>query len=154
MAALGSLEKTLDELLVKKAPFQLPANAKEWIVQFSPWITLILLILLLPAVLVVLGLGVALGGLASAHGLPVGPLYWVAMLVLLAQIVVMAISIPALMKRKRSGWELVFYSELASAVYAVVNWLSHPFDIVGLIGALIGVLIGLYVLFQIRPLYR
>ena len=35
----------LDFYLVKKAPFQLPDAAKEIIVKFGPWITVVLLIL-------------------------------------------------------------------------------------------------------------
>jgi len=30
---------SLDYYLVKKAPFQLPDNLKEWLVQYGPWIT-------------------------------------------------------------------------------------------------------------------
>ena len=34
--ALGQLEKFLEEYLVKKAPFTLPTNIKEIIVNFAP----------------------------------------------------------------------------------------------------------------------
>ena len=55
----------LDFYLVKKAPFQLPDGAKEWIVQFGPWITVVLLILTL-FVVVEIGLMIAaLPGLFS-----------------------------------------------------------------------------------------
>lgn len=154
MSALGDLETKLDDLLVAKAPFQLPANVKEWIVKFSPWITLVLLILLLPAVLAVIGLGAVVGGVATTYGVVVGPLYWLALIVLIVEIGLMAFSIPALLKRQKSGWNLVFYSQLISIAYAVLNWLSSPLDVIGLLFSLIGVVIGLYILFQIRPLYR
>lgn len=44
---MNQLEDLLTEYLVKKAP-ALPANVKEVIVNFAPWITLILVILALP----------------------------------------------------------------------------------------------------------
>ena len=40
-ASLSKLESTLEEYLVKKAPYQLPADVKEGIVKFGPWIILI-----------------------------------------------------------------------------------------------------------------
>ena len=53
---LKQLEDLLSEYLVKKAP-ALPANIKEAIVNFAPWVTLVVLILTLPVVLAVFGLG-------------------------------------------------------------------------------------------------
>src|SRR5688572_3390229 len=47
----------LDFYLVKKAPFQIPDAGRELIVKFGPWITVVLLILLLPVLLFALGLG-------------------------------------------------------------------------------------------------
>ena len=61
----------LDFYLVKKAPFQIPDGAREWIVKFGPWITVVLLILTLPLLLVVLGIGTVLipfGGPGYATG--------------------------------------------------------------------------------------
>ena len=44
---LKQLEDLLSEYLVKKAP-ALPANIREAIVNFAPWVTLVVLILTLP----------------------------------------------------------------------------------------------------------
>jgi hypothetical protein len=55
-------------------------------------------------------------------------------------------ALPGLVARKMSGWTLAFYGELASIVTAL---LAGSF-----VGAILGGLIGLYILFQIRPLYR
>ena len=52
----------LDFYLVQKAPFQLPDNAKEWIVKYGPWIAIVLLILALPPLLFALGLSTVLVG--------------------------------------------------------------------------------------------
>jgi hypothetical protein len=131
----------LDFYLVKKAPFQIPDGAKEWIVKWGPWISLVILILLLPALLFALGLsafflpfaGVAAPGLAFA---------WIFLVVELGLIVA---SLPGLFARKIGGWRLAFYARLASIVYGLLSY--------AIIGAIVGGLISLYVLFQIREKY-
>jgi len=132
----------LDYYLVKKAPFQIPENGKEWIVKFGPWITLLLLILSLPALLFVFGIGAALTpfagyGYASAFG--------VATFVLIVQIALQAMALPGLFARKMTGWTLIFYADVVNFVYSIVQgqYLS----------ALLGALIGFYILFQIRGKY-
>ncbi|HWB30402.1 MAG TPA: hypothetical protein VG736_07865 [Vicinamibacterales bacterium] len=131
----------LDFYLVKKAPFQIPDGAKEWIVKWGPWISVVILILLLPALLFALGIsafflpfaGVAAPGLAFA---------WLFLVVELGLIVA---SLPGLFARKMSGWKLAFYARLASIVYGLLSY--------AIIGAIVGGLISLYVLFQIREKY-
>jgi len=58
----------LDFYLVKKAPFQIPDTGRELIVRFGPWITVVLLILLLPILLFALGLGALVMPFAGAGG--------------------------------------------------------------------------------------
>ncbi|MEO6222685.1 MAG: chromate transporter [Vicinamibacterales bacterium] len=132
----------LDFYLVKKAPFQLPAEVREFFVKFGPWIALIFLLLSLPALLVMLGVGAAL----MPFG---GPVYGVGFtyltVVLLAQLVLLGLALPGLFKRKMSAWRLIFYSQLIGIVFSLLSG--------SILGALVGGLIGLYVLFQIRPLY-
>ena len=133
----------LDFYLVKKAPFQIPDNAKEWIVKYGPWITVVLLVLMLPAILFVLGVGSALmpfGGYAYATG------FGLAAIFLVINVGLMVAALPGLFARKMSGWNLMFYARLIGIVY---SFLSYAF-----IGGIIGGIIGLYILFQIRPLYK
>jgi len=132
----------LDFYLVKKAPFQLPAEVKEFLVKFGPWIALILLVLWLPGLLLMLGLGTAFMPFGGAF-YTVGFTYLT--VVLLAQIVLLAVALPGLFKRKMSAWRLTFYSELVSIAFSLLSG--------AVFGAIIGGLIGLYILFQIRPLY-
>jgi hypothetical protein len=60
--------------------------------------------------------------------------------------VLMIAALPGLFARRRSGWNLIFYSEL---LHIVTSLLSGA-----IIGGLFGGLIGLYILFQIRTLYH
>ena len=132
----------LDFYLVKKAPFQLPKEVKEFFVKFGPWIALILLLLWLPGLLLMLGVGTAFmpfGGAVYSVGFTFASVF------LLGQLVLLGLALPGLFKRKMSAWRLIFYSQLVGIVFSVLMG--------SIVGALIGGLIGLYILFQIRPLY-
>ena len=131
-----------DFYLVKKAPFQLPKEVKEFLVKFGPWIALVWLVLSLPALLVMLGIGTAFmpfGGAVYSVG------FTFVSVVLLAQLVLLGLALPGLFKRKMSAWRLMFYSQLIGIVSSLLMG--------SIFGAIIGGLIGLYILFQIRPLY-
>jgi hypothetical protein len=133
----------LDFYLVKKAPFQIPDGGREWIVKFGPWITVVLLILTLPILLFALGLGTILipfGGLGYATG------FGVLTLVVALEIGLMIAALPGLFARKMSGWMLLFYSQLVSIVYSILMG--------AIVSGLLFGLISLYILFQVRPLYR
>ena len=132
----------LDFYLVKKAPFQIPDAGREWIVKFGPWITVVLLILVLPILLAALGIGAVFmpfGGAGYAAG------FGVMTIVIAIEIGLMIAALPGLFARKMSGWTLLFYSQLVSIVYNVLSG-----NVVG--GLLMG-LIGLYILFQVRAKY-
>ncbi len=133
----------LDLYLVKKAPFQIPDAGREWIVKFGPWITLVLLILTLPLLLVALGIGaifMPFGGIGYATGFGFLTLF------VIAEIGLMIAALPGLFNRTMAGWRLLFYAQLVSIVHSLLSG-----SVVG--GLLFGV-IALYVLFQVRPLYR
>jgi hypothetical protein len=133
----------LEFYLVQKAPFQIPPEGKEWIVKYGPWITVILLIFFLPALLVVLGIGAAFvpfAGVGYATG------FGYAAVLLLVQIGLMLVALPGLFARKMTGWNMLFYSRIVSFVATLLMG--------AIISALVGALIGFYILFQIRPLYK
>ena len=134
----------LDFYLVKKAPFQIPDGGKEALVKYGPWIAVIFLILSLPVLLFALGLSAFVApwllgaGYAAGFGiLTIGTFIYFGLLVA---------ALPGLFARKMSGWTLAFYGELVIIVSQLLS--------LNIFSAIIGGLIGLYVLFQIRPLYR
>jgi len=133
----------LDFYLVQKAPFQIPDNIKEVIVKYGPWITAVLLLLSLPPLLVVLGVGTALmpfGGVGYAAG------FGYLTVVLIIQIGLTVMALPGLFARKMAGWRLLFYSQLVNVVFGLLSG--------SIVGALIGAVISLYILFQVRSLYQ
>ena len=133
----------LDYYLVGKAPFQIPDEAKEWIVKYGPWITIVLLVLTLPPLLVVLGIGavfVPFGGVGYATGL--GYLAFG----LIVQFGLTVASLPGLFARRLSGWKLLFYARIVSLVFTLLAG--------GIVSALVGGLFSMYILFQVRALYK
>ncbi|PIQ78475.1 chromate transporter [Candidatus Peregrinibacteria bacterium CG11_big_fil_rev_8_21_14_0_20_46_8] len=142
---LQQLEHVLDEYLIHKAPFQLPGGLKQFIVKVAPWLNLLFIITLLPVVLFALGLGAILSpfllfGDAAYHaGAGLFTLIFAA-----GSIVLQAIAVPGLFKRNAQGWNFLYYATLLMAVADIVY-----FSITGLIG----VLISLYILFQVKSLY-
>ena len=133
----------LEYYLVTKAPFQLPDNVKEWIVQYGPWITIVLLVIALPPLLFLLGVGsflVPFAGVGYATG------FGYLMLGLIVQLGLTVAALPGLFARKMSGWNLLFYARVVGFVMGLLSG--------AVVGALVGVVISLYILFQVRPLYK
>lgn len=141
---MNQLDATLDQYLVKKAP-GIPANWQEVLVKFLPWITLVFLILALPPVLFVLGLGTLVLPFSFLAGPTAGFELGFAMIFLIATLVLEALAIPGLFKRKLSAWRLLYYSTLLNAVYSLLS--------MNIGGLIIGTLLSLYILFQIKHHY-
>jgi hypothetical protein len=138
----------LNEWLVKKAP-ALPKNIKEIIVKFAPWLEILGIIIGVPAVLAFLGMGAMMGSLVPYAGYGMaraGGLYLVGMIFFIVTLVLQGLSIPGLLSRSKSGWNMLFYATLVNAVYAIVN-----FEIVSL---LIGTVLSLYLMFQVKEYYK
>lgn len=142
---LAQLEETLDLYFGKKAP-ALPANVKEVIVKFAPWITLVLVVMSLPAVLALLGIGALLTPLSYLGGANSGFSYMLSLIFLAVSVLLEALSIPGLFKRTKQGWNFVFYSSLVSILSNVVNF--------NLSSLVIGTLVSFYFLFQIKSYYK
>lgn len=144
---MDGLVKTFDLYLVKKAP-ALPKNIKEVIVALAPWLEIIGVVLTIPALFAVLGFnammyGTPYGGYVAAK---TGYNFSLATIFLLAGMVLMLLAIPGLFKRSKSGWNYVFYSVLVNAVYSLIS--------MQLFGLIVGSLISLYLLFQVRSYYK
>lgn len=145
MTSLSNLEETLNEYFVKKAPFQLPAGVKEFIVAFGPWFALVGIVISLPLILAAIGLGAilapfALLGGANATTFGVGTIFS------LGGFVLEAMALPGLFKRKKAGWNLLFYSSIVSVVGTLVA--------LNLVGAVLNAVIGWYFIFQVRSMYK
>lgn len=149
-SALGQLEDTLELYLVQKAPFSLPGNIKELIVKVAPWLTLIFLILSIPAILLAFGLGALIAPftvfLGPGYAVSYGISYLVSMAALAVSVVLEALAVPGLFRRAKKAWTLLFYASLVGIVSSVIGG--------NVIGGVVGGLISLYFLFQIKEYYK
>lgn len=142
---LPQVEKPLEDLFLHIITFELPKEAKEWIVKYSPYIALILGVLLLPVILGVFGLASFVGVWGSAIGV-VGPWYWLTLGIAAVEIVLYFMAYGYLVKKDKYGWALLWYSSALSLVSGVVGGLN--------LGTLLGAAVGFYVLYQIKYLYK
>jgi hypothetical protein len=108
------------------------------------------LVLSIPAILAVFGMGSFVGSMGLAFGVSLGFRYYLGIAVLAVQIVLMAMSISGLMKREMKGWKFVYYSSLVSVVYGIVS----AYGVGSVIWSLLGSAIGLYILFQVKSYYK
>jgi hypothetical protein len=165
MAAVADLEKALNDVFVKKAP-ALPENAKKWIVEYLPWINVVLGLLSLWAVYTLWhwarwtsdwvdyanSLTAMYGGSPiSTNRWTVG--IWLGLVVLLVEALVYLLAFPALKARKKNGWNLLFYAALLNVVYGVVLMFTDYGGFGSFLASLVGSAVGLYFLFQIRSHY-
>lgn len=142
-SVLADLEALLQSYFVDKAPV-LPDGVKEFFVKVAPYLAIV---------------GVVFGGLSILTLLGFGSLgafsYWslgiynfaffVSVVGTVIVVVLEAMAIQGLFHRKRAAWNLLFYAVL---VQAIENLLT--FNVIGLV---IGTLIFLYILFQMRSRY-
>ena len=133
----------LDYYLVQKAPFQIPDGGREWIVKYGPWIAVVLLILTLPPLLFALGIGAVVMPFAGV-GYAAGFTYLT--ILVLVNVGLTVLALPGLFARKIAGWNLLFYAQLVGFLTSLLSG--------SVLGGLIGLLISLYILFQVRGLYR
>lgn len=165
MSALQGLEKSLDDLFVKQAP-ELPPNGKKALVQYLPWISLVLGVISLWTVYVLWhwahlannlinyanSISAAYGGPTIANNrLSFG--IWIGLAVLAVEALLYISAYPGLRDHKKSGWNLLFYGLIINVVYGVVILFTSYGGLGNLIWTLVGSAIGFYFLFQIRGSY-
>jgi hypothetical protein len=103
------------------------------------------MIFALPLILGALGLSIIFAPAILASGHNYGAGFWIGWVIILASLVLEAIALPQLFKLKIGGWRLVFWAYLLLVLSHIIT-----IDIVSLIGDVI----GLYILFEIKNQYH
>lgn len=120
---------------------QLPDGVRELLVRFGPWITLVVLVISLPAILATLGISTLLSPFLGPRVTGFG----VTWLLNVVQTGLVLVALPGLFRRRYASWRLLF---LGQVVGIAGNLLSGP-----VLGTALGAVLGLFLLFQIRPKY-
>ncbi len=160
MDQLKPVETKLAEVF-KGAP-PLPASAKKMLVQWWPYVTLVAGVLQLLSAWWLYDWGTkvnkvadVLNGYTSAFGVTstvekLNIFYWISLILLVVNGVIFIMAYPGLKARKIAGWNLMFMGALLNAVYGVFSALNNRGGAGSLISSLIGTIIGLYFLFQVK----
>jgi hypothetical protein len=143
---MDDIIKTMEEWFAKFPA--LPKNARDTLANIAPIIALIFGIL---------GIIVALGGIGTMiTTLPLGVLAGISRtygtgildsLFYLASSALLLSAYTGLKAKKIAGWNLLFWSEVVGLIGGVVSYS-------GIVSAIIGALIGFYILFQIKSYYK
>jgi len=141
---LSQLETILEEYLVKKAPFAIPIKGKELIVKIAPYIVIIFAIMAVPVLLAALGLSAIFAPIAFLGGF--GAVAFLSVIFAAVSLVIEIIAIPGLFARTRRGWKFAFYASIVNLVRSIASF--------NIIGGIIGAIIGWYILFQVKELYK
>lgn len=142
---LVQIEEKLDLYFGKKAP-AMPENVKEFIVKYSPYLIVAVLVFSLPALLLAFGLTSVAMPFAYMDGVRSGFSFSITALISLAALVFQVIAIPGLFKRTKQSWKYMFYASLISLLSSVLS-----LDIGAIV---IGGAISFWILFQIKSLYK
>ena len=161
---LNDLAKKLEPLFKGLPP--LPKGAKEWLVKAWPILALIFGVLQLLAVWglwqsghLVNSLATYTNTLSHIYGTGVvvnnlGVFYWISLIVLAVDAVILLLAYPGLKARSISGWNMLFLAAIVNVVYGIVSAFDSGYGNFGnLIFSLIGAAIAFYFLFQIRSYY-
>lgn len=132
----------------EKTP-HLPHNARQTLASIAPWLALIFGILGLIGIISMGGIGMIL----SFH------MYWggsafpflIAMLIGLVTSILDLLAFKPLRDMRKRGWNLIFYGILLSALSTVLN-IFFMGDVS--LGGILGVLLSLWLLFEVRGIYR
>jgi len=143
---VAQLESMLDEYMVKKAPFALPLGLKGFLATIAPYLIIISVILALPFILAALGLSTAFAPFAMMGGYGWGTGMMIAFATTAIVLVLEVMAVPGLFNRTKASWNLMFYASLVNLVGGILA--------LNVIGAIIGAIIGWYIIFQMKELYK
>ena len=141
----------LDYHFAQKFPYQIPPGGRDWLVRFGPWIVVLLLLLSVPTILLLLGIGATSPFTEDGYRYAETSrflhtyAYWPWTTGFIVHAVLLAMALPGLFARRMSGWRLAFYAGLVSAAASLVALA---------IGSTLEAIMTFYILFQIRPLYK
>ena len=156
----------MEKYLVKKAPFQIPEDGKKAIVNWAPWIALVFGVLSIISALSLWGLARQAdeytNEISRLYGVDpaareVGFMVYLTILVVAVQGTILLLAFSGLQDRRKSkGWNLLLLGVLLGFAYSLSTLFidSYYRGSANIIFSFLGVIVGLYVLAQIRSYYN
>jgi len=137
------LEKELEPVFLQKFP-PFSDSVKEFLVQYGPYLMLVLSVIGVFGVLAAIGIvgaGVGMGAVSVGMGFNA----YVSVALGVVTLVLYLMAFTPLRARKRAGWNLLYYALLIGLISNLIE--------LNVLAFIIGGLIGFWVLFQIREKY-
>ena len=130
---------------------QLPDFLKDMFARYLPWMTLMSVFILAPILFIGIAMGGFLGIITSFYSLNTNPFYWLTLVLITGQVILLLVSIRPLLREQRFGWVMLFASVFVSVASAITNLFAQFINpvIVLAVTALLGIS-TLYILFQTR----
>ena len=166
MGVVEKLEAQLDTWFNKQAPVKLPPSGRKSVADAMWWISLIVGVLQLWAVWALWHLGHLVDQVvtynnyvAATYGYTaptahLGFFYWLSLFALAANAVILLVASPKLKQMQKGGWDLLYYSLLLYAAYAVFRLFDGVGGTMGdFFGAAIGTVLSAFFLFQVRDYF-
>ncbi len=160
MDQLKPIESKLSEMFKNSPP--LPTSAKKMLVQWWPIATLLAGVFQLMSAWWLYDWGQNINKLADSLNKFTSPFgvapavdklnifYWISLILLVVNGVIFLMAYPGLKEKKIAGWNLMFLGALINAVYGVFSVLNDKGGMSTFIGSIIGTLVGLYFLYQVK----
>ncbi len=154
---LDQIEKTLEPIFKGLPP--LPKNVNDWFVKAWPVLALVLGVLQLLATWSLWHDGHIVNTILSYDrlvGAPssLGLFYWLGLIILLIDAVVLFMAYPGLVARTLAGWKMLFLATVVYVVFGVFSAFDSYYGGFGdLVITLIVSAIAFYFVFQVRPYY-
>ncbi|KAA0989486.1 DUF898 domain-containing protein [Dyadobacter aurulentus] len=137
------LEKELEPIFLGKFP-PFSESVKEFLVEYGPYFILVLSGIAVFGLLVAFGFGGAAVGLgAVAPG--IGFNFYLGVALGVITLIMYLMSFSPLRARRRAGWNLLYYALLIGILSNLIQ--------LSIFGAVVGAIVGFWVLFQIREKY-
>lgn len=139
--------------LFAKAP-HLSVSIRQTLVSIAPWVALIVGVMGVLGIFSILSFLPMLASIPSMMIAGMGNLYPMMIVTTLVGGIAAVLDLLAfkpLKAKKKKGWSLLFYGNTLSALSAI---LSLIFGYSGGLGSLIGVIIGFWLLFEVREMYQ
>lgn len=146
LGILAQLEAFLDDVMITKAPFQIPKNIKERIATVAPYLVIIgIALLALTLALTILGLL----GIVGMKRLALSYVWIESLVAAGVALVLEAMALPGFFKRTAGSWRLIFYASVVSLAGSLLS-----FNVGAGVSAVVWAVVEWYLLFQVKELYR
>ena len=144
----GALESWLAPIFAKFP--HLPQGGRKFITQVAPWLSLIFGILGLLSLAGAGALGVLLAPALILGGGVQGVSFFITIVLGIVSAILALLSFNPLREMRKKGWDYAFYSFVVGAISSLISLVLAS----GGFGNIIGMIIGAYIIFEVRESYN